>query len=103
MATQRRASHRFRAPEGSDSEHEPRTDATSGKEHFESAEEESPPATPVQTPRYQHISGSGPAYPFSRNITLRQSPAITRTPSVSPSQQPPLTCVFEPIDLGSVQ
>jgi len=68
---------RFRAPESSDSEPEPRTDATSGEEHFESAEEESPPAspTPVQTPGYQCISGTGSrpgiAYPFSRQMTSR--------------------------------
>jgi len=35
-------------------------------------------------------------------LTLRQSPAITRTPSTSTPQQFPPTSVFDPIDLTSL-
>jgi len=71
----------FRAPESSHSEPKPKqTDATSGEEQFQSADEESPPASQTQTqtsvftPSYPRITGtgtrSGIAYPFSRQRTL---------------------------------
>jgi len=78
MAAQGESSHwRFRAPESSDSEPEPkRTDTTSGEEQFQSADEESPPASQTQTqtsvftPSYLQTTGTGPrpgvTSPFSR-------------------------------------
>ena len=78
MAAQGESSRwRFRAPESSDSEPEPRqTDATSGEEQFQSADEESPPASQTQTPTsvftpsYPRITGTGTrpgvTSPFSR-------------------------------------
>jgi len=101
----------FRAPQSSDSEPKcKRTDATSGEEQLQSADEESPPASQTQTsaftPSYWRITGTGTrpgiAYPFSRWTTLRQSPAITRTPSMSTPQQFPLTPIFDPIELSSL-
>ena len=81
MAAQGESSHwSFRAPESSDSEPEPeQADTTSGEEQFQSADDESPPASQTQTqtsvftPSYPHITGTGTrpgvAYPFSRQRT----------------------------------
>jgi len=105
MADQRESSRwRFRAPQSSDSEPE--------HKQFQSAEEESPPASQTPTPRsvftpgYPRITGTGPrpgvASPFSRRSTPRQSPAITRTPSANTPQQFPPASIFDPIDLTSL-
>ena len=78
MVAQGELSHwSFRAPESSDSEPKPeQTDTTSGREQFQSADEESPPASQTQTqtsvftPSYSCITGTGTrpgvTYPFSR-------------------------------------
>jgi len=103
MAAQGELSHwRLRVPESSDSEPE-RT------EQFQTAEEESPPASQLPTPSlftpsYQHVTGRGPrsgvTSPFSRQTTPAETPAITRTPSRSTQQLP--TSVFVPIDLSEL-
>jgi len=114
MADQGRLGYRsYRAPESSESEQE--------QEHFESADEESPPATqtpvtgtstPVRTP-ISRISGLGPAYPFSRRgspfsgratpaFTPRGSPSITRTHSTSAQSLIIPIPIVTPIDLSSL-
>ena len=106
MAAQEESSRwRFRAPQSSDSEPEQ-------TEQFQTADEESPPAsqthtpTSVFTPSHRCITGTGTrpgiAYPFSRQMTPARSPAITRTPSTNTPQQFPSTSIFDPIDLSGL-
>jgi len=112
MADQGRLGYRsYRAPESSESE----------QEQFESADEESPPATqtpvtgtstPVRTP-ISRLSGLGPAYPFSRRespfsrratpaFTPRGSLLITRTHSTSAQPLIVPIPIVTPIDLSSL-